>query len=118
MRDAVIPTIREVQEAVLATCGGTLLDMKSQRRDRPTARLRQIAMWLCRHTTYHSLNEIGRGFGGRDHTTVAHAIQKIGGMAAESPELAAELAALVIRLQRGDYGDSVRNRRAMMRLVA
>lgn len=52
-------------------------DMYSQKRTRAIARPRQIAMWLTRELTSHSLPEIGEAFGGRDHTTVIHACRTI-----------------------------------------
>ncbi|HTY03796.1 MAG TPA: chromosomal replication initiator protein DnaA [Rhodocyclaceae bacterium] len=52
-------------------------DMYSQKRTRAVARPRQVAMWLSRELTPHSLPEIGDAFGGRDHTTVLHACRTI-----------------------------------------
>ena len=52
-------------------------DMYSQKRTRAVARPRQVAMWLARELTSHSLPEIGEAFGGRDHTTVMHACRTI-----------------------------------------
>jgi chromosomal replication initiator protein len=51
--------------------------MCSARRSRNVARPRQIAMYLAKQLTQRSLPEIGRKFGGRDHTTVMHAVRKI-----------------------------------------
>ena len=51
--------------------------MQSARRARTIARPRQVAMYLAKQMTARSLPEIGRKFGGRDHTTVMHAIRKI-----------------------------------------
>ena len=51
--------------------------MHSPRRSRSVARPRQIAMYLAKSITSRSLPEIGRKFGGRDHTTVIHAVKKI-----------------------------------------
>ncbi len=51
--------------------------MHSARRSRSIARPRQIAMFLAKQLTQHSLPDIGRRFGGRDHTTVLHAVKKI-----------------------------------------
>ena len=51
--------------------------MLSQRRSRPLARPRQIAMYLAKKLTTRSLPEIGRKFANRDHTTVIHAVKKI-----------------------------------------
>jgi chromosomal replication initiator protein len=53
-------------------------DLYSQKRNRAIARPRQVAMWLTRELTTHSLPEIGEAFGGRDHTTVIHACRTIG----------------------------------------
>ena len=52
-------------------------DLLSKRRNRSVARPRQVAMALAKELTNHSLPEIGDGFGGRDHTTVMHAVKKI-----------------------------------------
>jgi chromosomal replication initiator protein len=52
-------------------------DMTSARRARAVARPRQVAMYLSKTMTSKSLPEIGRRFGGRDHTTVMHAVRKI-----------------------------------------
>ena len=54
-----------------------LSDMHSARRARAVARPRQVAMYLAKQLTSRSLPEIGRKFGGRDHTTVMHAVRKI-----------------------------------------
>ena len=54
-----------------------ITDMHSPRRSRSVARPRQIAMYLAKSITSRSLPEIGRKFGGRDHTTVMHAVKKI-----------------------------------------
>ena len=54
-----------------------LTDIHSPRRSRSVARPRQVAMYLAKFITSRSLPEIGRKFGGRDHTTVMHAVKKI-----------------------------------------
>ena len=54
-----------------------IADMHSARRARAVARPRQVAMYLAKQLTSRSLPEIGRKFGGRDHTTVMHAVRKI-----------------------------------------
>jgi len=51
--------------------------MYSARRSRAIARPRQVAMYLAKQLTSRSLPEIGRKFGGRDHTTVMHAVRKV-----------------------------------------
>ena len=54
-------------------------------------RPRQIAMYLAKILTPRSLPEIGRRFGGRDHTTVLHAVRKIEGMVSDDQKLAREI---------------------------
>ena len=70
-------TIEEIQKRVAEHYGIKLSDMHSARRARVVARPRQVAMYLAKQLTPRSLPEIGRRFGGRDHTTVMHAIKKI-----------------------------------------
>jgi len=70
-------TIDEIQKRVAEHYGIKLSDMHSARRARVVARPRQVAMYLAKQLTPRSLPEIGRRFGGRDHTTVMHAIKKI-----------------------------------------
>lgn len=66
-------------------------DLLSQRRHRSVVWPRQIGMYLAKHLTARSLPEIGRRFGGRDHTTVLHAIRKIEGEITKNPHLGDEL---------------------------
>jgi chromosomal replication initiator protein len=66
-------------------------DLLSQRRHRSVVWPRQIGMYLAKHLTARSLPEIGRRFGGRDHTTVLHAIRKIEGEINKNPNLGDEL---------------------------
>ena len=70
-------TIDEIQKKVIQHFSLKLDDMHSARRARAVARPRQIAMYLAKQLTQRSLPEIGRKFGGRDHTTVMHAVRKI-----------------------------------------
>ena len=70
-------TIEEIQKRVAEHFNIRLTDMHSPRRSRSVARPRQIAMYLAKSITSRSLPEIGRKFGGRDHTTVMHAVKKI-----------------------------------------
>ncbi len=70
-------TIEEIQKKVAAHFNIKLIEMTSQRRAREVARPRQIAMYLAKQLTSRSLPEIGRKFGGRDHTTVLHAVRKV-----------------------------------------
>jgi chromosomal replication initiator protein len=66
-------------------------DLLSQRRHRSVVWPRQIGMYLAMHLTARSLPEIGRRYGGRDHTTVLHAIRKIEGEITKNPHLGDEL---------------------------
>ena len=70
-------TIEEIQKRVAEHYGIRLADMHSARRARAVARPRQVAMYLAKQLTPRSLPEIGRKFGGRDHTTVIYAIRKV-----------------------------------------
>ena len=69
----------------------TRTDILSARRTRTIVRPRQIAMYLAKTMTPRSLPEIGRRFGGRDHTTVLHAVRKIEGERAKDDKLSEEL---------------------------
>ncbi len=70
-------TIEEIQKRVAEHFRIRISDMHSARRSRAVARPRQVAMYLAKQLTPRSLPEIGRKFGGRDHTTVMHAVRKI-----------------------------------------
>ena len=70
-------TIEEIQKKVSEYFNIKQSDMISTRRSRVVARPRQVAMYLCKICTTKSLPEIGRLFGGRDHTTVIHAVKKV-----------------------------------------
>jgi len=70
-------TVDRIQRAVCEEFKVTLTDMVSKRRARIIARPRQVAMYLSKKLTKRSLPDIGRRFGGRDHTTVMHAVKRI-----------------------------------------
>ncbi|MBI2239406.1 MAG: chromosomal replication initiator protein DnaA [Magnetospirillum gryphiswaldense] len=70
-------TIEEIQKRVAEHFNIKLAEMSSARRSRQVARPRQVAMYLAKQLTSRSLPEIGRKFGGRDHTTVMHAVKKV-----------------------------------------
>lgn len=72
-----IVTIEDIKHTVADHCNIKLSDMHSSRRARNIARPRQMAMYLSKKLTTHSLPEIGRRFGGKDHTTVMHAVKKV-----------------------------------------
>ena len=70
-------TIEEIQKKVANHYDIKFSDMFSSKRSKGIAVPRQVAMYLCKQLTSMSLPDIGRGFGGRDHTTVLHAVRKI-----------------------------------------
>jgi len=70
-------TIEEIQKRVAEHFNIKVSDMHSARRSRGVARPRQVAMYLSKVLTPRSLPEIGRKFGGRDHTTVMHAVRRV-----------------------------------------
>jgi chromosomal replication initiator protein len=70
-------TLEDIQKQVAQYYGIRLQDFLSARRARAVARPRQLAMFLSKQLTTASLPEIGRSFGGRDHTTVAHAVRTV-----------------------------------------
>lgn len=69
-------TIADCMAYACRTEGLSKVELLSNRRTKPIVEARQKAMWLCRKYTPRSLPEIGKKFGGRDHTTVLHASQK------------------------------------------
>jgi chromosomal replication initiator protein len=70
-------TIESIARAVTTHFGVKAVDLQSKKRNRSIAHPRQVCMWLARRLTDHSLVEIGGYFGGRDHTTVLYALEKI-----------------------------------------
>ncbi len=70
-------SIEDIQKRVAEHYNIKLAEMSSSRRSRLVARPRQVAMYLAKQLTSRSLPEIGRKFGGRDHTTVMHAVKKV-----------------------------------------
>lgn len=91
-------TIDVIKRATAAHFQIPLAEMTSARRGKQVARPRQVAMYLCKHNTSRNLSEIGRRFGGRDHTTVLHAIRQIERLRAEDPDLDADIKSLEARL--------------------
>ena len=84
-------TIEEIQKRVAEHYNVRLSEMHSARRARAVARPRQVAMYLAKQLTSRSLPEIGRKFGGRDHTTVMHAVRKIDELRAGDNEFAEDV---------------------------
>jgi chromosomal replication initiator protein len=84
-------TIDEIQRKVAEHYNIRLTDMHSARRARQVARPRQVAMYLAKQLTARSLPEIGRKFGGRDHTTVMHAVRKIDELMVDDASIAQDV---------------------------
>ncbi len=80
-------TVDKIQNIVSNYFNIALSEMLSQRRSRPLARPRQIAMYLAKKMTTRSLPEIGRRFANRDHTTVIHAVKTISRLAEQDDEM-------------------------------
>ncbi|MCR9149150.1 MAG: chromosomal replication initiator protein DnaA [Rhodobacteraceae bacterium] len=84
-------TVEEIQRRVSEHYNIRLSDMIGPKRLRAIARPRQIAMYLAKQMTTRSLPEIGRRFGGRDHTTIMHGIRKIEELRSTDSQLAEDL---------------------------
>lgn len=92
-------TVDEIQKVVATHFGITTADICSKRRTQAVVRPRHIAMYLAKTLTTRSLPDIGRRFGGRDHSTVIHAVSKVTGMIDAGDPVADEIDALTRELQ-------------------
>ncbi len=105
MRDLIRPAepkrvrIEDIQRIVARQYNVSRADLLSSRRTANVVRPRQVAMYLAKVLTLRSLPEIGRRFGGRDHTTVLHAVRKIETLAGTDTTLAEEIESLKRQLQ-------------------
>ena len=105
MRDLIRPAepkrvrIEDIQRVVARQYNVSRADLLSSRRTANVVRPRQVAMYLAKVLTLRSLPEIGRRFGGRDHTTVLHAVRKIETLAGNDSALADEIETLKRLLQ-------------------
>ena len=91
--------IEDIQRVVARQYNVSRSDLLSSRRTANVVRPRQVAMYLAKTLTLRSLPEIGRRFGGRDHTTVLHAVRKIEGLVSNDMALAEEIEILKRQLQ-------------------
>jgi chromosomal replication initiator protein len=91
--------IEDIQRIVARQYNVSRSDLLSSRRTANVVRPRQVAMYLAKTLTLRSLPEIGRRFGGRDHTTVLHAVRKIEGLVGSDMALAEEIEILKRQLQ-------------------
>lgn len=94
-------TMEDVEEAVAAKFHVKLADLKSRRRSKTLVYPRQIAMYLCRELTDASFPEIGRHFGGKDHTTIIHACKQIAKARQSDSTLEATLESLKTQITKG-----------------
>jgi chromosomal replication initiator protein len=82
--------------------GFTIEDITSKHRQRPLVTARQIAMYVMRELTDLSYPNIAREFGGRDHTTVIHAVEKIGGLMSKDRQIYDQVTRLMRAVRQGD----------------
>jgi chromosomal replication initiator protein len=105
MRDLIRPAepkrvrIEDIQRVVARQYNVSRADLLSSRRTANVVRPRQVAMYLAKVLTLRSLPEIGRRFGGRDHTTVLHAVRKIEALTGNDTAFAEEIEGLKRQLQ-------------------
>ncbi|MBX3483677.1 chromosomal replication initiator protein DnaA [Phenylobacterium sp.] len=92
-------TVDTIQKTVAEHYALKQADLISERRARAVARPRQVAMWLAKQITTRSLPDIGRRFGGRDHTTVLHAVRRIEQLKGEDPVIARDIDVLLRKLR-------------------
>ncbi len=83
--------VPRIQGVVAKYYGLRESDLKSRTWTKSTSKARQVAMFLCKEFTSHSLAEIGATFGGKDHSTIVYGIRRVAAAAAQDPALAAEL---------------------------
>ena len=91
----------DIEEAVAERYHVKIADMKSRRRSKTLVHPRQIAMYLCRELTDASFPEIGRHFGGKDHTTIIHACKQIAKAKATDSALNSTLESLKNQITKG-----------------
>lgn len=96
-----IIALDDIQEAVSARFHVKIADLKSRRRSKTLVQPRQIAMYLCRELTDASFPEIGRHFGGKDHTTIMHACKQVAKALEADATLRATLETLKEHITRG-----------------
>ena len=92
-------TIEEVQKMVAQHFKLRVADLKSSSRFKPIVTARQVAMFLIKRHMDKSLQDIGRAFGGRDHTTVINALRKVENQQLKNPELKSDLNELERQIQ-------------------
>ena len=96
------PSIQQIIEAVTQYYDIKLSDLMSKRRHKSVALPRQVCMWLARKHTRFSLEEIGGYFGGRDHTTVMHAVRTVGERRQKDIALSSDVERIELAIGRRD----------------
>jgi chromosomal replication initiator protein len=91
-----------ILEEAAAQFGFTVEELKSKHRQRPLVTARQIAMYVMRELTELSYPNIAREFGGRDHTTVIHAVEKIGALMSKDRQIYDQVTRLMKAVRQGD----------------
>jgi chromosomal replication initiator protein len=91
-----------IMEEAAAQFGFTVDELKSKHRQRPLVTARQIAMYVMRELTELSYPNIAREFGGRDHTTVIHAVEKIGALMSKDRQIYDQVTRLMKAVRQGD----------------
>jgi chromosomal replication initiator protein len=84
-------TIQNILDVVTKYYNVKMSDLQSKKRHKSIAFPRQVCMFLARRHTRYSLEEIGGYFGGRDHTTVLHAVRTVTGDQSSDPQIAEQL---------------------------
>ncbi len=92
-------TVEGIQEEVCRHYGLSIAELVGDKRDKRVVVPRQVAMYLARELTQSSLPALGRAFGGRDHTTVMYAVNKVGGQMSDEGEIFAAVQSLTHRLK-------------------
>ena len=92
-------SIDDIQEQVGKFYGVTVKEIKATKRTQDIVLARQVAMYLAREMTDNSLPKIGKSFGGRDHSTVLHAYNKIKNMLAQDDNLRIELETIKTKIR-------------------
>jgi chromosomal replication initiator protein len=94
-------TIPNIQRTVAQFFQLKVADLKSKKRSRDISVPRQIAMYICREFTQASLPEIGRQFGGKDHTTVIFSHRKVSGLVKENKEMEKKVQEIIKLIENG-----------------
>ncbi len=92
------PTMDDIISAVTSKYGVKLSELQSKRRTKSITHPRQVAMFLARRITRHSLEEVGGFFGGRDHSTVIYAVDRVSKAVRSDPEVRKQVEGLLGRL--------------------